>query len=304
MQERKTLLGHLTAIGTIFLWGTTYIATKILLEDFSPVDILIFRFVIGYLLLWILHPKRLPLQSRKVELLLAATGLSGVTLYFLFENTALTYTLASNVGVIVSIAPLLTAIFASVFLGEKKLSVQFMIGFVVAMSGIILIFYNGSFIFKLNPLCDILATLAAVLFAAYSIIMRKISDYNLNILALTRRMFFYGLLFMIPTLFFMDFNADATRLLDMTNFISMLFLGVGASAICYASWNWAVGILGPVKTSIYIYMVPVVTIVSAALFLDERLNWVSISGACMTMVGLYISQRKLNQSKSGKEAHD
>lgn len=298
MDERKTLTGHLTAIGTIFLWGTTYIATKKLLDDFSPVDILIFRFVIGYIVLWMLHPKPLARQGKKVELLLAGAGLSGVTLYFLFENTALTYTLASNVGVIVSIAPLLTAILANLFLGEKKLSVQFMIGFVVAMAGIILIGYNGSFILKLNPLGDILATLSAVLFATYSIIMRKISDYNLNILALTRRMFFYGLLFMLPTLLWMDFNPDITRLAVTTNLMGMLFLGVGASAICYGSWNWAVGILGPVKTSIYIYMVPVVTIVSAALYLGERLNWVSISGACLTLAGLYISQRKLSQRNS------
>jgi drug/metabolite transporter (DMT)-like permease len=298
MQDRKNLLGHLTAIGTIFLWGTTYIATKKLLDDFSPVDILIFRFLIGYLVLWVLHPKPLARQSRKIEIFLAGAGLSGVTLYFLFENTALTYTLASNVGVIVSIAPLLTAFLANLFLGEKKLSVQFMIGFVVAMAGIILIGYNGSFILKLNPLGDILATLSAVLFATYSIIMRKISDYKLNILALTRRMFFYGLLFMLPTLLWMDFNADITRLTDPTNLIGMLFLGVGASAICYGSWNWAVGVLGPVKTSIYIYMVPVVTIVSAALYLGERLNWVSISGACLTLAGLYISQRKLSQKNS------
>jgi drug/metabolite transporter (DMT)-like permease len=302
MEERKPFLGHLTAIGTIFLWGTTYIATKKLLDDFSPVDILIFRFVIGYVVLWILHPKSLPVQSRKVEFLLAGAGLSGVTLYFLFENTALTYTLASNVGVIVSIAPLLTAILANLFLGEKKLSVQFMVGFVVAMIGIVLIGYNGSFILKLNPLGDILATLSAVLFATYSIIMRKISDSNLNILALTRRMFFYGLLFMLPTLLWMDFNPDVTRLAEPTNLIGMLFLGVGASAICYGSWNWAVGVLGPVKTSIYIYMVPVVTIVSAALFLGEQLNWVSISGACLTLAGLYISQRKLNQKNKRKES--
>ncbi|MBI9048140.1 MAG: DMT family transporter [Anaerolineaceae bacterium] len=289
MEDRKPLIGHLAALSTITLWGTTYVATKFLLEDFSPVDILIFRFVIGYIVLWMVHPHVFPMRQRKEEILIAGAGLCGVTLYFLFENTALTYTMASNVGVIVSIAPLFTAILAYFFLGGKKLTVQFLLGFVVAMTGIFLIGYNGSFILKLNPLGDILAVLAAGVFAIYSIIMRKISKFNINTLAVTRRMFFYGLLFMLPTLLWMDFSADLSRLADMTNLFSMLFLGVGASAICYATWNWAVGVIGPVKTTIYIYLVPVVTIIGAALFLGERFTWVSAVGAGLTLAGLYLS---------------
>ena len=117
--ENKRKFGHLAAIFTIFIWGTTFISTKILLRAFEPVEILFFRFVMGYILLWIMNPHRLPIKSWKQELTFAAAGLTGMTLYYLMENVALTYSQASNVGVIVSIAPVFTAITARIFLKEE-----------------------------------------------------------------------------------------------------------------------------------------------------------------------------------------
>ncbi|MDD4599539.1 MAG: DMT family transporter, partial [Negativicutes bacterium] len=86
------------------------------------------------------------------------------------ENIALTYTFASNVGGIISIAPFFTAIFAHLFLDGEKLRWQFFIGFAVAIIGIFLISFNGSSHLKLNPTGDILAVLAAMVWAAYSVL--------------------------------------------------------------------------------------------------------------------------------------
>lgn len=89
--ENKKAFGHALAIFTIFIWGTTFISTKILLQAFQPVEILFFRFVMGFILLWIMNPHRLPFKSWKQELTFAAAGLTGMTLYYLMENIALTY---------------------------------------------------------------------------------------------------------------------------------------------------------------------------------------------------------------------
>lgn len=105
--NNKTLTGHLAAFITILIWGTTFISTKVLLRSFSPIEILFIRFVIGYLALWCACPKSFKPADRKQESYFVLAGLLGVTLYYLFENIALTYTLASNVGVIISIAPFL-----------------------------------------------------------------------------------------------------------------------------------------------------------------------------------------------------
>lgn len=104
---RLRAAAHVATLLTIIIWGTTFISTKVLLRDFSPLEVLIFRFLIGYAVLWIVYPRFVPVRRWKEELLFAAAGLCGVTLYFLMENIALTYTYASNVGIIVSVAPFL-----------------------------------------------------------------------------------------------------------------------------------------------------------------------------------------------------
>ena len=125
-------------------------------------------------------------------------GLCGVCLYYLLENIALTFTMASNVGVIISVAPFFTALLSRLFLKqEERLNIGFFIGFLVAIAGIALISFNGSAL-HLNPAGDLLALLAAFIWACYSILTRKISSYGYNTILTTRRVFLYGLLFMIP----------------------------------------------------------------------------------------------------------
>ena len=111
--KNETALGHVLTLMTIIIWGTTFVSTKVLLEAFTPIEILFFRFTLGYLSLWAIYPRKGTYGTLRQELLFAAAGLCGVTLYFLLENIALTYTFASNVGVIISIAPFFTAFLAN-----------------------------------------------------------------------------------------------------------------------------------------------------------------------------------------------
>lgn len=209
----RNVLAHGVALVTILIWGTTFVATKILLEHFSPVEILFIRFVLGYASLACvsipeyISKKKQPARTLRRELYFAAAGLTGVTLYFLLENIALTYSFASNVGIIVAIAPIFAALFASLFLVGEKITVRFFLGFVVAISGIILVSLNGKFALALNPLGDVLAALAAIVWAVYSVIQKKIQAFGYSVIVLTRKTFFYGLIFMIPALAKMGFIA-------------------------------------------------------------------------------------------------
>jgi drug/metabolite transporter (DMT)-like permease len=292
IDQRKINTGHLLALLTILIWGTTFISTKILLKDFTPVEILFFRFLIGYFVLLLIYSRPIRTTSFKEELLFISAGLCGVTLYFLIENIALVYTLASNVGVIVSIAPFFTAVIAHFFLEEEKFHRQFFIGFLIALTGIILIGLNGSYLLPLNPIGDLLALLAPVVWAIYSVLMRKISLLKVHTIGATRRVFFYGLLFMLPTLFLFDFQLGLSRFKEISNVAHLLFLGLGASALCFLTWNKAVGILGAVKTSVYIYIVPVITVAASALVLNEKITWAILTGTFLTLTGSYISERK------------
>ncbi|MFR5874870.1 MAG: DMT family transporter [Eubacterium sp.] len=298
--NNKTIKGHFTAFITIMIWGTTFISTKILLVDFTPTEILFFRFLLGLAVLIIIYPKRLKIKNIRQELTFAAAGLCGICLYYLLENIALSYTLASNVGVIISIAPFFTAILSRFFIkNEEKLKVSFFIGFLVAVSGICLISMSGAKL-KLNPVGDILAVAASLVWSIYSLLTRKIGDYGYNTIQTTRRIFIYGIIFMLPVLFVFDFSFDIQKLVKPEYVLNLIYLGVAASAVCFVTWNYAVKILGAVKTSAYIYIVPVITVVTSAVVLKEKITVSAAIGTGLTIAGLFISQYKFAFKKGVK----
>ncbi|PIT46058.1 DMT family transporter [Snodgrassella alvi] len=297
MAISKRAQGHVIALITVFIWGTTYISTKVLLADFKPIEILFFRFVLGYFTLWILSPHFFAWQGIRQELLFLAAGFCGVTSYFLFENIALTYTTASNVGVIASLAPVFTAILAIFFLKAEIPPVRFYIGCLLAILGVVLISFNGRFVLSLNLLGDLLAVVACLFWAGYSILTKKSSNYDYNIILLTRRFFFYGLILMLPALYIFDFEWGLWRFAKPDNAFNILFLGLGASAICFASWNYAVKLVGAVKISIYIYLVPIITIITAMLVLKESFTWIAAVGTLLTLSGVLLSEGKIRIKK-------
>lgn len=291
MEKKSTTLGHILALLTAIIWGTTFIATKVLLRSFAPLEILFLRFLIGFVALILMYPKPLKYHSLKEEATYLSAGLCGVTLYFLCENIALTYTQASNVGVIVAIAPLFTAILSHFFLKEEKITGTFLLGLLTALLGIALISFNGAKL-SLNPKGDLLAIGAAIVWAFYSLLTKKISTFGYHTIQTTRRSFLYGLLFMVPFTFFLDFNLDIQKLKEPLNWLNFLFLGLLASATCYVTWNYAIKILGAIKTSLYIYLVPVVTVITSVLILQEKVTLLSGIGTLLTLCGLFLSEKK------------
>ena len=266
-----TFAAHAAAILTILIWGATFTSTKVLLQAFAPIEILFLRFLLGACALLLACPRLLHVRDRRREVTFALAGLCGVTLYFLLENIALSYSTASNVGVLVGISPFLTALLARIVLGES-LHPGFFVGFVCAMSGIVCIAVNSNAVLRLNPLGDVLALLAALTWAFYSILTRKI---------------------MLPTLPLSGFRWGLERLAQPEMLANLLFLGLGASALCFATWNFTIRILGAIKTSVYIYAVPVVSVITATLLLGERLTGLALTGMALIILGLVISEGRL-----------
>ncbi len=304
LENKKLTTGHLSALFTIIIWATTYISTKVLLTGFQPVEILFFRFLIGLGILLVIYPKKMPATTKKQELTFALAGLCGICLYYLLENIALNYTMASNVGVIISVAPFFTAILTHFFAKNgEKLKSHFFVGFVIAMAGVFLISYQGMQ-FQMNPLGDALALGAAFVWACYAVLTKKIAGFGLHTIQTTRRTFAYGIIFMIPTLFFFPFEFSLERFSNSTYLFNILFLGIGASALCFVTWNYAVKILGAIKTSIYIYLVPAITVATSVVILDERITPVSLAGIALTLAGLFLSGSKLRFQKARVRAEE
>ncbi|MDE6994412.1 MAG: DMT family transporter, partial [Lachnospiraceae bacterium] len=148
---------------------------------------------------------------------------------------------------------------------------------------------------------DLLALLAALIWACYSVLTKKISGYGFHTVLTTRRVFCYGILFMLPALFLSDFKLELTRFTNPMYLFNILFLGLGASALCFVTWNFAVKTLGAVKTSVYIYAVPVITVVTSVMILHEKITLLAAAGTVLTLAGLFLSESKLFLRKEAQK---
>ena len=290
--DRKLIRrGHLIALLTVVVWGYAPISTKYLLNDFSTIEIFFYRIVIAYIVLLAAYPRFIKCKSLTEEAYFALAGITGVTLNFMLGITALSYTYASNAAVLSSISPFFTAVMAYMFFKEK-FKANFLIGFFISIVGIVLISFNGSQVLKLNPAGDVFAILSAAVWAAYCVVLKKINSFNYNIILYSRRIIFYGILFLLPILVYTDFHVELAAFSYAPNLLNMLFLALLASAITYISWNYSVEILGPVKASAYLYLGPVLTMTGAAFLLGERITFMSFMGMVMILTGLYLSERQ------------
>ena len=265
---------HLMAIITVAIWGTTFVSTKILIQHgLSPSDIFFYRFTLAYLCMWCISYKKLFANRVKDELLLLLAGLCGGTIYFITENTALGITLASNVSLIVCTSPVLTTLLSY--------------------------FFNGSFILKINPLGDILSLTAALMWAFYCLILKQL-DNHYSIVFITRKVFFYGVLTILPMFLFRPLNWDNVLMMQPIVFGNLLFLGFVASMLCFIAWNACVKELGAVKSTNYIYIVPLVTLLTSAVIINEKITWIALTGCFLILCGVYLAERKTNPTFEAK----
>lgn len=288
METRHKSIGHILAIFTVAVWGATFVSTKVLLRHFTAEEILFLRFFMGFLALWLVQPKIMKLQKKSHILYFVGAGLTGLVLYYLCENIALGYGDASLIGVIVSSAPLFSAIFSAIFLKEH-IKAGFFVGFTVSMCGLIILSWTAQSTgvqFK----GVILALIGAVSWSIYSVLTRKISLLGYPTFGSTRYIFLFGVLLMIPVAVFRGFRINAVLTMDIVSLANLMFLGFCASALCFVTWNFAVKQIGVVRTAVYIYASPVITVVLAAIVLGERMNRNQIIGTILVLSGLVLSE--------------
>lgn len=288
--ESRLSKGHLLGLFCAVVWGATFISTKVLLEYLSPLQILFSRFLLGYIALWCLYPHRSQKYGYKAQTLFALAGFLGTFLYFLMENVALQHTTASNVGVLVSLAPLFTAAVSKLENPKLKLSLQFFVGAGLSFVGVLLIVFGDNMSLVINPFGDTLAVGAAFVWTLYSIVLKKLAAYKAPILLSTRTIFGYGLIFIVAGLFYADEIPSTSTLCQTEVWGNLVFLGFIACAACYSMWTMAVETIGPDRTALYLYLVPVICLVCSYLILGENLTAWSAAGTFLVLFGLILSQ--------------
>ncbi len=284
------LLWHFLAVFTVAVWGASFVSTKILLNaGFLPTHVYLLRFAFAYLILLAVSHERLFAKSFRDEVMLACCGLTAGSIYFIAENTALEFSLVSNVSLIVCANPLLTMIFGGLLYRSERLGKRQFAGSILTLCGMVLVVLNGKFILDLSPVGDLLAFVAALVWTIYSLIVRPLSE-RYSTLFISRKIFFYGALTSLPVLFFVGTDIPWAAFKNPVVAGNFLFLGIVASLFGYVIWNKALRVIGTVLASNYIYAIPLFSIVLSVIFLHERITPVAVLGACLILCGMVLAE--------------
>lgn len=286
---------HILAILTSALWGTTFVSSKILLDEgLSPAEIMTLRFIIAYICMLPFFRGKLFCDNWKDELQMVLLGITGGSMYFLLENTALLYTQASNVAIIIAATPLLTTLAIHLISRQEQVSPRLYRYSLLSLAGVALVVFNGEFILKLNPLGDILTLGAAVMWVIYSIVILRMEG-KYHTLMITRKIFFYGILTLLPYFAIDPFEIDFEIFARPTVIGNLLYLGVIASLLCYWAWNVVIEKLGAVRATNYLYINPIIAMITSWLILNERITALALLGTILILAGVYLAERRQNK---------
>ena len=278
------------------VWGTTFVWTKLLiLNGLSPAQIFTLRFIIAYVLLtafslWRGRHKWLS-ENWRDELTMMALGLTGGSMYFLTENEALRFTTATNTSLIVCSCPLFAMLIIALFYKSERFSARQALGSAVALAGMAAVVLNGHFVLHLSPLGDTLALSACLCWALYTLLMKPVMG-RYPAMFITRKVFFYGILTILPYYLFVPAMPSWELLLRPEVALNLLFLGSVASMLCYLTWSWCMKGLGAVVCTNWVYVNPITTIIAAWLILDEQITVYFLIGSLLIITGMYLSSKK------------
>ena len=291
----RSYFPHIVAFVVVAIWGSTFVFTKLLLlGGLTAAQIFMLRFIIAYVLLLVyclIRGIRWVADSWRDELLMAALGVVGGSLYFLTENSAMNYTTTTNTSIIVSLCPLFASAIIGLFYKSERLSRLQTFGMVMAAAGVIVVVMNGHFVLHLSPRGDALAFAACLCWALYSMLMIP-ANARYDTVFITRKVFFYGLLSMIPYyIVYPELNLHLVFSQPQLLW-NLLFLGSVASMLCFLTWTWVLKQLGAVVATSYVYLNPVTTIVFAWFLLGEQITLWFILGTLFILLGMYLADRR------------
>ena len=295
------ITGHLYAIIVTAIWSITYVATDMLLsKGITALQILMLRFFLALIVLYILKPKLYLPKSFKEELGFAFISLFGMFFYYVFENYAIGQTDGTNVAIIISFVPILTTLGSAVFTKRTRITPLKIAGFVIAISGVVMVVFNGTVTLDFRISGYLLAFGAALCWTVYSVLLEGYLEKFESII-ITRRMLIYTLIVLTPMTLISDGAPDITLFANFPVLIGCIaLLGIFGGSLCYHWWNKATQRIGVVITTNYLYVSPFITMVFAFFVTGTPITFMGVCGAALILLGVVLSD--LNTSKGIKEA--
>lgn len=290
-------LKYVPALIVSIIWGTTFVISKSILEaGVSPFQLIFCRFVMAYIALCIMCPKPYKMEFSKTELKMFLIALTGGSLYFFLEYSALRLTGATNVSLICATVPIFSAL-GFIILGVMKLTKWFVFGSLIALAGVACVVFNGVFVLRLSPLGDFIAFLSVISWSIYSVLL-AIMPKEVTELQTTRRLFFYGTITILPLLLFDNDAPSLTEIwgkLEWTHIVGALYLGLIASGASLWLWNLSFNKVGAANTNNFLYLLPIISAVAAAIFFTHEITGWVVAGTLLIFFGLIIANNKQNK---------
>jgi drug/metabolite transporter (DMT)-like permease len=296
LKTQNRVVVYLEALFSVVVWGGTFIATKFALRDASPATIVWLRFGMGVLILGatVVLRKQFALPRREEWAYFALVGFLGVTFHQWLQATGLITAQATTTAWIVATIPIFTAILGWFFLKEK-LSWLRIAGIVLATCGVLLIVSKGNLSSlasgKFGTPGDFLILISAVNWAVFSVLSRR----GLAAHPAARMMFYVMLLgWLFACVWLFGFGPGLGEIPHITaaGWTSILILGIFGSGLAYIAWYDALQALPASQLGVFIYIEPLVTMVVAAFLLAEAVTVASVIGGAVTILGVYLVNRK------------
>jgi len=275
-----SLYGILVAV----LWGLSFLSIKVAVAVLPPMTLAAARFIVACAVLPLvarLAKENLRIALRDVPILVLG-GILGVTLYFYFENNGILLLSASESSILVGTIPVVSVISERVFLGTR-LPGRVYAGSILSFAGVALIVLRPSAVSP-SPLGYLYMTGAVVVWVAYTFVTRDVS-LRYGRLSVTFWQIFFGLIGCIP---FALLESPAWKAPDTTVVLNVLYLGLLCSAAGYWLYMAAIDHLGVGKASVFVNLIPVVTVVAAFFLLGDRMGRLQWIGAAVTLLGVYL----------------
>lgn len=288
------MLAYLEALFAVAVWGGSFIATKVVLRDISPVTIVWTRFAMGVVILGIVVTarKQFALLNKNEWLYFALLGFLGITFHQWLQSNALQTSEASTTAWIVATTPVFMALLGWIALKETLGWVK-VAGILLAFIGVLVVVYEGDFsavsLRSFGKPGDILILISAVNWTVFSVLSRS----GLKKHPATFMMFYVMLLGWLFTsiLFFATENITDIQNLSLSGWVGLAFLGIFCSGLAYIAWYDALQTLGTAETGVFLYIEPLVTVVVAFFVLSEAITFASLLSGAVIILGVWLVNR-------------
>jgi len=267
------------------IWGGSYLSIKVIVAELDPTLSAFYRFSIAAIILFTILKTKYPEEKilKEDRVLMALSGLTGVSMYFFFENYSVSYTSASNVAVLISSIPVFTLISQRIVFKEKITLLKFF-GAMLSAVGIVIIIASKEKIslFSAGTRGDLMALAAAFCWVIYNIITSKFKG-NYKSITVTTYQILWGCVFLSPSLFFTKLTVPSLKVIGNT-----VFLAVLCSCIGYIIYIYCLEHLGATIVTTYINLQPIVTLIFAKLILKESVTLYQILGSVVIILGVFL----------------